>query len=301
MTIEVVDRRIATTHGLRLHVRIWSPLEPRGLPVVCLPGLARGLEDFTELAEHLVSPVGGDRRVVAISARGRGLSDRDPIPARYDVRVEAGDVLAVADALGLAHAALIGTSRGGLQAMALGALRPGFGRAVILNDVGPVIELQGLLRIRRYLAAATAPRTWDEAETAVVDLFGARFPALGPDGFRRMARRTWRETSGGGLVPLADPALTRSLESLDLEKPLPTLWPLFDGLAGVPLMAIRGETSDILSAETLRAMKARRPDLVVLDVPGQGHAPQLGDPATLSAITAFLASSETSAKLSLAG
>ncbi|GBD48501.1 alpha/beta fold hydrolase [Methylopila sp. Yamaguchi] len=301
MTTEVVDRRIATTHGLRLHVRAWSPPEPHGLPVVCLPGLARGLEDFNELADHLASPAGGGRHVVAISARGRGLSDRDPKPARYDVRVEASDVLAVADALGLAHAALIGTSRGGLQAMALGALRPGFGHAVILNDVGPVIEPQGLLRIRSYLAAATAPKTWDEAESAVVDLFGARFPALGPAEFRRMARRTWRETAEGGLAPLTDPALMRSLESLDLEKPLPTLWPLFDGMAGVPLMAIRGETSDILSRETLRAMKARRPDLVVLDVPGQGHAPQLGDPLTLAAVTAFLAASETPGRRSLAG
>ena len=295
MMVEVADRRIATIHGLRLHARDWSPTDPQGLPVVCLPGLARGLEDFTELAEHLASPAGGDRRVVAISARGRGLSDRDPVPARYDVRVEAGDVLAVADALGLAHAAAIGTSRGGLQAMALGALRPGFARAVVLNDVGPVVEPQGLLRIRGYLAAATAPRTWDEAETAVVDLFGARFPALGPAEFRRMARRTWRETPSG-LEPLTDPALTRSLETLDLEKPLPTVWPLFDGLATVPVMAIRGETSDILSAATLRAMQARRPDLVILEVPGQGHAPQLADAPTLSAIAAFLQSAGTSAR-----
>lgn len=284
----IVDHRIAVADGLALHARDWRPERPSGAAALCLPGLSRPLDDFTELAEFLASPQGGNRRVIALSARGRGASDHDPDPKRYDVAVETGDVFATLAALDLTRVAVVGTSRGGLQAMMLAAMKPDALAAVVLNDVGPVVEAAGLARIRDYLSADVAPPTnWADAAERVAALMGPGFPALGQADFERVARRTWRETPDG-LRPQSDPALVATFAALDLTKPLPALWPLFDALAKTPLMTVRGATSDILSRDTFAAMRARRPDMTAFETPGQGHAPQLADRPTLEAIRRFL-------------
>ena len=284
----IVDHRIAVADGLTLHARDWRPGPSSASPVLGLPGLSRPLDDFTELADFLSSPEGGGRRVIALSARGRGASDRDPNPKRYDVAVETGDVLAALAALDLTRVAVIGTSRGGLQAMMLAVLKPDALSAVVLNDVGPVVEAAGLARIRDYLSVDVAPpKNWPEAAERVAALMGTGFPALQAADFERVARRTWRETANG-LIPQSDPALVATFAALNLTKPLPALWPLFDALTKTPLMTVRGERSDILSRDTLAAMRARRPDMTAFETPGQGHAPQLADRPTLEAIRAFL-------------
>jgi pimeloyl-ACP methyl ester carboxylesterase len=79
----------------------------------------------------------------------------------------------------------------------------------------------------------------------------------------------------GRLVADYDPALGKTLEAIDLEKPLPPLWFLFAGLKRVPVLALRGANSDLLSAETLDAMAAAHPDLEPVTVPDQGHVPAL--------------------------
>lgn len=282
------DHMIEAGDGLKLHVREWRPEAPRGPVVACLPGLARTLEDFATLAAHLSSPDGGGFRVIAISARGRGLSDRDPDPARYELKTESEDAIAVLAAMGVARAAIVGTSRGGLQAMMIAALKPELPVAAVLNDVGPVLEPDGLKRVRDALADRFAPRDWAEAVARLQAQHGERFPALGPDDFARWARRAWRE-GPDGLEPACDPALAVAVASVDFNKPLPPLWPLFDALARVPLMVVRGGTSDLLSAGSLAEMADRRPDLAAHIVPGQGHAPLLDDLPTMEAIAGFLA------------
>lgn len=274
--------------GLRLHTRDYgSGRRTSGLPVVCLPGIARTAADFHELALALSAETGGSRRVLALDYRGRGLSDRDPNPSNYDVRVEMNDVQAQLMAAGVEEAIVVGSSRGGLIAMALSAVRPALLRGVVLNDVGPVIEARGLIRIRGYVGKLPAPRTLGEAADILRQASGAHFPILGDEEWTRLARRTWRQ-DGGKLVTRYDPALMKSLDALDLEAPLPNLWPFFDGLAPFPVLAIRGANSDLLSAETLDAMRARHPSLTTLTVPGQGHAPLLSDRPTLDAVRTFL-------------
>jgi hypothetical protein len=162
----------------------------------------------------------------------------------------------------------------------------------VLNDIGPVIEPRGLLRIQAYLRPRPAPATWDIAATAIQRLYAPSFPALSPADFARMAGRTWREDPSGRLEPVCDPALLQTLSGLNFEQPLPPLWDLFDALAKVPLMTIRGALSDILSVETLAEMRRRRPDMAAFETPGQGHAPLLADAPTQEAISAFLGSAE---------
>ncbi|RUU51912.1 alpha/beta fold hydrolase, partial [Mesorhizobium sp. M2C.T.Ca.TU.002.02.1.1] len=163
--------------GLKLHARVYGEAHA-GLPVICLPGLTRNARDFHELALHLSGKAERPRKVVAFDYRGRGQSDQDPDIGHYNVGVEAGDVLAGLSALGIEQAAFIGTSRGGLIIHVLGALKPAALKAIVLNDIGPVIEAEGLAHIRAYLDRAPKPKTFAEAVDAQRRVHGADFPAL---------------------------------------------------------------------------------------------------------------------------
>ena len=278
--------RFAAQDGLPLAARVFGERAPGRLPVLCLPGLSRNSRDFLRLGQALGREAAQPRQVVALDYRGRGLSAYDPDWRRYDPLTEAHDVLAGCAALGLERAVVVGTSRGGLLAMILGALRPGLLAGIVLNDIGPVIEGQGLARIKTYLAAVRPPSDWAAAYAVVRKVHGPFFPAADEEDVRAFARATFVE-EGGRLRPDFDPAILKPIEKLDFEQPLPTLWPQFDSLAHVPVLAIRGELSDIFSAATLEAMAGRHPHFERMTVPGQGHAPLLRDAATLARVAAF--------------
>jgi pimeloyl-ACP methyl ester carboxylesterase len=273
--------------GLRLHVRVYGERHEGALPVICLPGLARTSRDFHSLATALSGERERPRRVLSLDYRGRGLSDYDTDWRRYDVRVELDDVQQVMAALGFEHGIFVGTSRGGLITMAMGAARPGAIKGVVLNDIGPVIEAKGLIRIRGYVGKLPLPRDFEEAGAVLKRIFGAQFPDFGPAEWQGYARLTWKETPEG-LRPDYDPALLKGLEALDLEAPLPNLWPFFEGLRNVPVLAIRGALSDLFSSQTLAEMTQRHPRCEALEVPAQGHAPILGMPEVLRPILDFI-------------
>ena len=272
--------------GLRLHARVYGELGRGRLPVLCLPGLARSAVDFDVLATSLA---GAGRAVVCVDYRGRGLSDHDPDPANYTVPVETADLLALLSELAVTEAAVVGTSRGGLIAMGLAAHRPGLVRGLVLNDIGPVIELSGLMRIKSYVGKLAAPRDMDEGAAILRSVFAPQFPDLGEEAWLAWANATWEERDGA-LILGYDPALARTLDALDTETTLPDLWSLFEALAEIPVLAIRGAQSDLLSAETLAAMAARHPNLQAVTVPGQGHAPLLQSPDLLRRIGDFVES-----------
>jgi len=269
--------------GLRLHARCYGARASNATPVVCLPGLTRTADDFDALAERLS---GAGRRVIALDYRGRGLSAYDPNPANYTVQVELGDVLTVLDALDVRSAIFIGTSRGGILAMLLASVRPQAVAAAILNDIGPVIELSGLLRIKSYVGKLPAPANDAEAAKVLRDVFAASFPNLSDEDWRGFAHRAFKQEDGR-LVPTYDVRIAETLKEISPETIVPDLWPQFDGLAHVPVMVIRGALSDLLSTETVEAMSARHPNMRVVEVAGQGHAPMLQDEPTLGAIEQF--------------
>ena len=287
---DFVSRFVSATDGLRLHARDYElPRVNEAVPaspvVVCLPGLARTAADFDTLAKALLQG-GVARRVLALDYRGRGQSDRDPDPANYDLRIESDDILAVLAALDVGSAVFVGTSRGGLHIMLLAAVRPALLAGAVINDIGPVIEPRGLARIRGYVGKLPEPRSWADAVDLLRGLASAQFTALGPADWDAYARTTFEERDGR-FVPLYDPALMHNLEKLDLNA-VPTLWPQFGGLSHLPILAVRGANSDILSLETMAEMVKRHPDCEVLMVPGQGHAPLLTDEASTGRIVAFV-------------
>jgi pimeloyl-ACP methyl ester carboxylesterase len=275
--------------GLKLHARVVGPDDSAALPVLCLPGLTRTADDFDDIARALASAPQSPRKVVAVDYRGRGLSDYDPDPAKYAVPVELGDVLAIAASLGIARAILLGTSRGGLISMALAAAQPQLLAGVILNDIGPALEIGGLMKIKGYIADPPPRQTWDEAARGLKELFGSAFPSLTDAEWMAWARRAFREKAGGGLERTYDLKLAHTLDGLDPANPLPQVWELFDKLASVPLMLIHGGLSDLLSPQGVQDMTARRPDIDLVEVADQGHAPLLADRATIDRIVAFCA------------
>jgi pimeloyl-ACP methyl ester carboxylesterase len=261
--------------------------------VVCLPGLARTSADFHDLALALSQDERHPRRVLALDYRGRGRSEYDRDWRNYDLQVELGDVLQVLTVAGVSKAVVIGTSRGGLISMALAAARPALPRGVVLNDIGPVIESQGLVRIRGYVGKLPSPRTYADAGEILKGLFKTQFPRSIDEEWQILARTTWKEANGR-LVPDYDPALRKTLEALDLEKPPAPLWFLFAGLKGIPVMVLRGGNSDLLSADTLQAMAAAHPDLEAVTVPDQGHVPALRGRDMIERIKRFVVRVEKS-------
>jgi pimeloyl-ACP methyl ester carboxylesterase len=279
---------ISAPDGLKLHARCHGRRGASGLPVVCLPGLARTAADFDALAAVLANDANRPRRVIALDYRGRGQSGYDRDPVRYNFQVEMADVLAVVTALDASPAIFIGTSRGGILTMLLAALRPSAIAGVVLNDIGPVIEPKGLMRIKGYVGKLPQPRSFEEGAEILRRLFDAQFPKLGPHDWLASAHRTFKQENGA-LVPTYDVKLAKTLEGVNFEKPFPPLWAQFDALANVPLMVIRGENSDILSPSTVEAMRARRAKMDTIEVPDQGHAPLLAEADTIARIGAFVA------------
>jgi len=274
------DLFVTAKDGLRLHVRQYGSHSDPGLPVVCLPGLSRTTADFDALAPVLATDAGLKRYVVAIDSRGRGLSEYDSNPENYNVIVELADVATVLTKLGIGPAIFVGSSRGGILTMLMGATRPDAIAGVVLHDIGPVIEPAGLTRIKSYVGKIAQPRTFEDGASILRGLFGAQFPKVTTMQWLAAAQRAWRK-EGAELKPTYDVRLALSLAGVDTEKPLPALWKEFDALVRVPMLVIRGANSDILSAETVEAMAARHPGMQIVVVPDEGHVPVLaGDIVT---------------------
>ena len=281
---------VTAPDGLRLHVRCYGPRLAPSLPVVCLPGLTRTTADFDDLATLLASHP-EPRRVLALDYRGRGLSDYDRDPGNYSLVTELADVRAVLTALDVAPAVFVGTSRGGILTMLLASAQPTAIVGAVLNDIGPVIEPTGLARIKSYLGKLPPPKSYEEGAEIFRRMFGQHFTRLTDEEWLGYARRSFK-IEQHRMVPTYDAQLARTMEGIDFGQPLAQLWPAFDSLGRVPLMVIRGQNSDLLSEETVAAMRARRPAMEIVTVPDQGHAPHLDGADLLGRIAAFVASCE---------
>jgi pimeloyl-ACP methyl ester carboxylesterase len=253
--------------------------EGQGLPLLCLPGLTRSMGDFDYLAPHL-PPL----RLIRMDYRGRGESAWTG-PATYTVVQEARDALALLDHLGVARAAILGTSRGGLIGMLLGATARDRMLGLCLNDVGPEIHRPGLVRIFDYVGRNPAGQTHQGYAELLSRSPG--FDGVPMSRWLDEARRLSVETPDGLRLPY-DPALREAFLAA-FEGPPVDLWPLFDALQGLPLALIRGANSDLLSAETTERMRAHRPDMLFAEVPDRAHIPFLDEPQSLSLIHRFLA------------
>jgi pimeloyl-ACP methyl ester carboxylesterase len=269
--------------GLRLYSRVYAAAAADAPVVLCLHGLMRNSRDFGELAMHLAARY----RVIVPDVRGRGFSARDPNFNNYQIPVYLQDVLTLLAGLGAARVTIIGTSMGGLMAMVLAAMQPKLVSRIVLNDVGPEVDPRGLERIRGYAGRAAPVRSWPEAAAQVRADYGAAWPNLSDARWDEIARLSYRANAQGVPEADADPLIREPLR--DTSRAAPDLWPLWSALARVPILAIRGAHSDILSVATLARMQRGKPDLQALTVANRGHAPLLDEPECVAAIDQFLA------------
>jgi pimeloyl-ACP methyl ester carboxylesterase len=272
-----------SSEGLRLFSRVYAGPSGSAPVVLCLHGLMRNSRDFEDLAPRLAAHY----RVIVPDVRGRGLSARDPDFKNYQIPVYVNDLLRLFAGLGVERASIIGTSMGGLMAMVLATMQPHLVTGMVLNDVGPEVDPAGLERIRGYAGKSPPVHSWPEAAANVRGLFGSAWPDLSDERWERIARRSYRANAQGMLEADADPLIAEPLR--DNKAAALNLWPLWRALAQVPILAIRGALSDILSSATLARMQREKPDLKIVTVANRGHVPLLDEPECVAAIDEFLA------------
>ncbi|HMC90975.1 MAG TPA: alpha/beta hydrolase [Allosphingosinicella sp.] len=277
---DFTDGTWQSADGLRLHYRGYAGGEGRPA-ILCIPGLTRNARDFEGVAARLA----GDWRVLALDLRGRGGSEKAVDSASYNPLVYLQDVQALVAALGLARVVLFGTSLGGLVSVFFANAARAQVAGLLLNDVGPVIEEKGLETIRTYVGRYESWPTWAHAARAMREGQGDRYPDWEMEDWIAHAKRACRLTGSGKIVFDYDMAIA---EPLRTPAPPIDLWPAFGALAGIPALLVRGELSDILSAETAREMTARNPDLELVTVPRVGHAPTLDESEAAAGIDRLL-------------
>jgi len=173
--------------------------------------------------------------------------------------------------------------------MVLAASQPARIKGILLNDIGPEVPAAGLERLRESLTAPAQVSTWTDAARHARHINGHAFPDYTEADWHAFARRIYLEDSTGSPVPAYDPAILQGLtQPPDPNAASATLWPLWGQLESIPILAIRGGLSDILSAATLEKMAARHPKLATLTLPNRGHAPMLDEPAAVGVIDHFL-------------
>ena len=268
--------------GLDLFARQYPGKAPPHL--LCMHGLTRNSADF----EGLVDQLEGRYPVLAVDQRGRGQSAWDPEPARYQVPVYAEDMFTLLERQGITSTVLIGTSMGGLIALQMLAMPPDLVKGIVLNDIGAVIEADGLARIQGYMGKPPAPvTTWEQAARQTRAVNGLAFPDYTDEDWLRFARRLYRENDAGHPVIAFDPAIAPAPASGEVQAV--DMWAFYDSLPDIPLLIIRGALSDLLSAECVAGMVRRKRRAAAVTIPNRGHAPALDEPEAVSAIAEFLA------------
>ena len=219
---------------------------------------------------------------------GWGNSAYAKVAATYNPLQYVEDVEALLGEAGIGRFVAIGTSLGGLMTMLLALKDPARIAGAVLNDIGPVVEPEGLARIRDYVGSGRSFPTWMHAARALEETHAAAFPQFAIGDWLRMAKRTMTLGQNGRIVFDYDMKIAEPFAD-EGGGPAPDLWPAFAALAGRPLTVLRGELSDVLSAATVREMAARNPSAEIVTIAGCGHAPSLDEPEARVAIDRLMA------------
>jgi len=280
--------------GHRLAYWQWGDVNAAHV-VVCVHGLSRQGRDFDVLAQGLVQKAGGAIRVICPDMAGRGQSDWLIDPQSYQLPTYAADMLALLAHLKPQTLDWVGTSMGGLIGMAVcgqpGLPLPVPVRRLVLNDVGPAIQWEAIVRIGTYLGRSVQFESLQQAADAmwaVSTTFGPHTPAQ----WLELSRHMVKPVAGtpGAVTLHYDPAIAVPFGAMTQESAAQgeaMLWHLYDGIQAQTLL-LRGAESDLLSVGTARQMAERGPQARLVEFAGVGHAPTLIAADQVQAVTAFL-------------
>jgi len=265
--------------GREIHYTEWGAGNAE--TVIAWHGLARTCRDMDDLAAHLATRF----RVICPDTIGRGLSEWSPEPAReycLDFYVKLAQSLL--NQLGIERVQWLGTSMGGsIGLVAAATLLRGRITRLVLNDNGPQLAATAIARIRSYAGHPAAFATVSELEQYFRSVYKP-YGFLSDAQWRRLTETSTRRLPDGRVTPHYDPAMVQQFERHphDYDR-----WPEWDSLY-IPVLCLRGESSDLLLAETAEAMRQRGPRAVVVTIPGCGHAPALNVPDQLALVERFL-------------
>ncbi|WP_321389141.1 alpha/beta hydrolase [Emcibacter sp.] len=278
------EDRYTLRDGLKLYHRVYENGGSRKTPLLCIHGITRNSKDFHDFASIMQK----DRPVISMDVRGRGKSDYDPEYHNYQIPVYVADMFELMDHMTIPRVVVVGTSMGGLIGMAMAAVQPDRVKAIVLNDVGPVIEQTGIDRIWAYVGKTAAVRSWGQAANILKTMNSANFADYTQEDWLKFADNTFRQQEDGTLIADYDPHVgTAVRESQEAAVPV-DMWPLFQSLAEIPILCLRGKLSDILSAETLKKMAELHPKFTGVTIAHRGHTPDLREEQSVAAINAFL-------------
>ena len=266
--------------GREIHVTEWGSRDAPAL--VAWHGLARTGRDMDDMAAHLAPRF----RVICPDTLGRGLSQWSPDPqAEYCLAFYVRLAVCLVDQLGLQEFDWLGTSMGGAigTLAAAGALR-GRMRRLVLNDSGPHLAAAAIQRIRSYARNPPAFATVGALEQYFRTVYKP-YGFLTDAQWRRLTETSTRRLPDGRVTPHYDPAMVMQFTHHDNDY---DLWHAWDTLE-LPVLCLRGETSDLLLPEVAEQMRQRGPRAVVVTVPGCGHAPALNVPEHFAIVDRFLA------------
>jgi pimeloyl-ACP methyl ester carboxylesterase len=269
------------TDGLKLYARDYAGPAADAPVILCLHGLTRNSKDFDGLARHLSSRA----RVIVPDTRGRGRSARTADISTYRPERYVEDVICLLNLLTVPSVHLVGTSMGGIMSMLLLARSPERVLSAVINDIGPQVEPEGLRRISGYVGHSTGKQDWKAATANIRRSNTQAFPDFSERDWQDMARNLHVQMDDSVELDY-DPAISRGLAD---GTAAPDLWSLFEGLAAKPMLVLRGELSDLLSAATVERMRAHSPRVQEQVIARRGHAPTLDEPDSRAAIDAFLA------------
>lgn len=271
--------------------------------LLCVHGLTRTGRDF----DHLAAQLAGDYRVVCPDIVGRGKSDWLIQPSFYVVPQYVADVLTLLARLNVKQFDWVGTSMGGLIGMALAgtlamsaAMRPVRGEAglpddhtlrvgkVVLNDIGPSLNLPGLARIAGYVGE---PMRFDTFAQAVdyVRSVSAGFGTHDQQGWEALTRHVFCQDGQHWVkhydLRIAEPFVGQTDEAVKASEGL--LWRAYQSISS-PILIVRGASSDLLTEDVAQEMLARNAGASLHSVPNVGHAPTLRSQDEILPLQRFL-------------
>lgn len=269
--------------GREIHYTEWGSQHRE--TVIAWHGLARTGRDMDEVAEHLSSRY----RVICPDTLGRGLSQWSPDPVNeYKLSFYVEIATALVDQLGLERFHWLGTSMGGaIGTLAAATSLRGRIRRLILNDNGPKLAEPAIERIRAYAGQPPAFERVTDLEAFLRSVYQP-YGWLSDAQWRRMAETSVRRLPDGKVTTHYDPAMAQQFVHHPHDY---DLWDAYDSL-DIPVLCLRGESSDLLLADTAEEMRARGPRAVVVTIAGCGHAPALNVPDQWELVERFFAASD---------